>query len=287
MATTIFVGQLSYEATEEDVARVFKENHFQYEKITIPWDYEKGCIKGIAFVDMLSHDDVQQAIFELGNVSIKGRAVQMIEKSPDDGKGKGKGKGKGAFDRADDSEGRADRSRQRSRAERDQGSRRDREAEEEPAPRVVDNTPTNTIFVGQLAYEATEEDVARAFIDNNFAYSKITVPWDYEKGSTKGIAFVDMLSREDLEKALYEIGNVTIKGRAVQMIEKSPDKGKGKGKGFKGGKGREDRSRSPAGDRGWWPGSGRTGHHGMHHQQMHHQPMHHQQYRPGHVWNAW
>lgn len=119
-----------------------------------------------------------------------------------------------------------------------------------------------TIFVGQLSYEATEDDVAQVFTDNNFCFEKITIPYDYENECIKGIAFVDMQSAEDVQKAIYEIGNVEIKGRKVQMIEKNPDKGKGKGKGYYagkgvgwhkgGGKGR-DRSRSPGGKNDWEP----------------------------------
>jgi len=124
MATSIYVGQLSYEATEEDIARVFEDNNFEYERISVPQNHEKGSGKGFAFVDMQSADDVQKALDKIGNVEICGRPVSMREKNADKGKGKGKDdrrgrdddrRGGGRYDdRGDEGKGKRGGKRQRS-----------------------------------------------------------------------------------------------------------------------------------------------------------------------------
>lgn len=93
MSSTIYVGQLSYDATEDDVARVFEEYNLEFDKISVPQDHGKGRSRGFAFVDMRNQDDVQRALQEIGNIEICGRAVFMREKEEKGGKGKG-GKGK-------------------------------------------------------------------------------------------------------------------------------------------------------------------------------------------------
>jgi len=93
MSSTIYVGQLSYDATEDDVARVFEEYNFEFDKISVPQDHGKGRSRGFAFVDMRNQDDVQRALQEIGNIEICGRQVFMREKEEKGGKGKG-GKGK-------------------------------------------------------------------------------------------------------------------------------------------------------------------------------------------------
>jgi len=93
MSSTIYVGQLSYDATEDDVARVFEEYNLEFDKISVPQDHGKGRSRGFAFVDMRNQDDVQRALQEIGNIEICGRPVFMREKEEKGGKGKG-GKGK-------------------------------------------------------------------------------------------------------------------------------------------------------------------------------------------------
>jgi len=104
MATTIYVGQLSFDATEDDVARVFEDYNFEYERISVPQNHEKGSGKGFAFVDMHSADDVQRALDKIGNIEIRGRNVSMREKNADKG-GKGKSKGKDDYGRGRDDRG--------------------------------------------------------------------------------------------------------------------------------------------------------------------------------------
>ena len=53
---TIYVGNLSYRATEEDLRTIFAE-YGAIKRIVLPTDRETGRLRGFAFVDM--NEDAQ------------------------------------------------------------------------------------------------------------------------------------------------------------------------------------------------------------------------------------
>jgi len=124
MSSTLYIGQLSYDATEDDVARVFRDHHIDYEKISVPYSQEKGRGKGFAFVDLRSHSDVRNALEEMRDVDICNRPVTIEEKRELGSRGGGK---RGRYeshrrsdrhDRRDDRRGGGSRSRRRGRDSR-------------------------------------------------------------------------------------------------------------------------------------------------------------------------
>lgn len=89
---TIYVGNLSYQATKEDVSDVFTE-YGTVKRVQLPTDRETGRMRGFAFVDM--EDDAQedaaiQALDEaewMGRVLKVNKAKPREERSPSGGRG--------------------------------------------------------------------------------------------------------------------------------------------------------------------------------------------------------
>jgi len=98
----IYVGNMSYEVTEEDL-RVAFEQFGQIDSATIIKDKHSGQSKGFGFVEMSSKAEGQSAIEGLNGTELKGRLLNVNEARPrpenrgsrDGGYGGGRGKPKG------------------------------------------------------------------------------------------------------------------------------------------------------------------------------------------------
>ncbi|MBW1837207.1 MAG: RNA-binding protein [Deltaproteobacteria bacterium] len=77
----IYVGNLSYEVTEEDL-RLALEQFGQVESATIIKDKYSGKSKGFGFVEMASKAEGQSAIDGLNGKELKGRALNVNEARP-------------------------------------------------------------------------------------------------------------------------------------------------------------------------------------------------------------
>ena len=77
----IYVGNLSYEVTEDDL-RMALEEYGQVESVTIIKDKYDGRSKGFGFVEMASKDEGQSAIDGLNGEELKGRALNVNEARP-------------------------------------------------------------------------------------------------------------------------------------------------------------------------------------------------------------
>jgi RNA recognition motif-containing protein len=77
----IYVGNLSYEVTEEDLQLAF-ESFGQVESATIIKDKYSGESKGFGFVEMPSKAEAQSAINGLNEKELKGRALKVNEARP-------------------------------------------------------------------------------------------------------------------------------------------------------------------------------------------------------------
>ena len=96
----IYVGNLSYEVTEEDL-RLALEEFGQVESATIIKDKYSGQSKGFGFVEMASKAEGQSAIDGLNGKELKGRALKVNEARPRTesrgSRGGGYGGGKGGY----------------------------------------------------------------------------------------------------------------------------------------------------------------------------------------------
>jgi len=87
----IYVGNLSYEATEEDLKQAFGA-FGQVESVNIIKDRYSGESKGFGFVEMSARAEAQSAIEDLNGKELKGRMLKVSEGRPrsDDRRGGGR-----------------------------------------------------------------------------------------------------------------------------------------------------------------------------------------------------
>jgi len=77
----IYVGNLSYEVTEEDLRQAF-EGFGQIASATIVKDRYSGESRGFGFVEMSSRAEAQSAIDGLNGKELKGRKINVSEACP-------------------------------------------------------------------------------------------------------------------------------------------------------------------------------------------------------------
>jgi len=77
----IYVGNLSYETTEDDLRDLFEEFGTIVE-VSIIKDRETGRSKGFGFVEMEESDGAEKAIKELDGNDLSGRNVTVNEARP-------------------------------------------------------------------------------------------------------------------------------------------------------------------------------------------------------------
>ena len=78
---TIYVGNLSYQATEEDLRSVFAD-YGEVKRVQLPTDRETGRKRGFAFVDMEQDEQEQQAIEALDQAEWMGRILKVNKAKP-------------------------------------------------------------------------------------------------------------------------------------------------------------------------------------------------------------
>ena len=94
MNTKMYVGNLSFNATEEDLRDLFG-THGEVTEVFIPTDRESGRPRGFAFVTMESADSMNDAIEALNGNEYQGRALVVNEAKPQSNTGGGGFRGNG------------------------------------------------------------------------------------------------------------------------------------------------------------------------------------------------
>lgn len=77
------------------------------------------------------------------------------------------------------------------------------------------------IFVGNLSYQAVDEDLREAFA----AFGQVTsasVIVDRQTGRSRGFGFVEMPNREEAMKAIQALNDSLLKGRPIKVNEARP-----------------------------------------------------------------
>ena len=80
MSKRIYVGNLSYQTTENDLSALF-EQVGQVESVNIITDRDTGRSKGFGFVEM-SDEDAEKAIAQLNGTEVNGRSLTVNEARP-------------------------------------------------------------------------------------------------------------------------------------------------------------------------------------------------------------
>ena len=79
--TNIYVGNLSFKASEDDLHQAFS-SFGEVARVNIIMDRETGRSRGFAFVEMPNADEAQNAIEQLNSTEIAGRSVTVNEARP-------------------------------------------------------------------------------------------------------------------------------------------------------------------------------------------------------------
>lgn len=81
MAKRLFVGNLPFTTTEEDLRSMFARAG-NVESVNVITDRMSGRSKGFAFVEMATEEEAQKAIKELDGFKIDDRAIAVNEARP-------------------------------------------------------------------------------------------------------------------------------------------------------------------------------------------------------------
>jgi RNA recognition motif-containing protein len=112
------------------------------------------------------------------------------------------------------------------------------------------------IYVGNLAYNATDEELRAAFE----AFGQVTsvkIVRDRDTGRSRGFAFVEMEDGEGAQNAVAELNGKDVKGRNLVVNEARPrEQGGGGGFGGGGGRGGYGGGGGGGGGRGGYGGGG-------------------------------
>jgi len=92
MATKLYVGNLSYQTTDQQLHDLFSEagNVSSAQVVT---DRYTGQARGFGFVEMATEDEAQQAIAAINGRNVDGRALVVNESRPREGGGGGGSRG--------------------------------------------------------------------------------------------------------------------------------------------------------------------------------------------------
>ena len=90
------------------------------------------------------------------------------------------------------------------------------------------------IYVGNLSYEATEEDLQQAF--EGFGQVKsVKIIKDWYSGKSRGFGFAEMPTRAEAESAISNLNGKELKGQRLTVSEARPRSERRGGGGRRGG----------------------------------------------------
>lgn len=101
MESKLYVGNLSYTATEEELQNYFAQAG-TVKTVTIVKDRETGRARGFAFVEMSTDAEAQKAISMFNGASFMDRALTVNLARPREDRGGAGGNRGGGFDRRRD-----------------------------------------------------------------------------------------------------------------------------------------------------------------------------------------
>jgi hypothetical protein len=90
MGTRLYVGNLSFQTTEDSLRAAFGGDGRQVTEVKIMLDRDTGRSRGFAFVEMATDQDAQGAIQAMNGADLDGRPLKVNEAQPrQDGGGRG------------------------------------------------------------------------------------------------------------------------------------------------------------------------------------------------------
>ena len=77
MSNKLYVGNISYQTTEESLRGMFEDGGFSVQSVNIIMDRNTGQSKGFGFVELDSADAAQGAIDSLDGKEVDGRPIRV------------------------------------------------------------------------------------------------------------------------------------------------------------------------------------------------------------------
>jgi cold-inducible RNA-binding protein len=99
MSMKLYVGNLSFQTSSEDLQELFSQAG-TVESASVIEDRETGRSRGFGFVEMASNEEGQAAIQQFNGKEVNGRALNVNEAKPREdrgGRGGGGGGGRGGY----------------------------------------------------------------------------------------------------------------------------------------------------------------------------------------------
>ena len=225
---TLWVGQLSWNVDNDWLKSEF-ERYGTVTDARVQYDRDSGRSRGFGYVDFETSAQAAKAAEEAQGQEVDGRGLRVDLQAP-----------------------RAPKERIEGRAKRFNDEL---------------SEPTNTLFLGGIAWALTENDIWNAFGEYG-EVAGVRLPKDPESGRSKGFGYVEFDTVENAGKALEALNGQPLGGRPIRVdFAGKRDNAGGGGGGGRGGRGgaRGGRGGGRGGfggrtsDSGWGGRAARTG----------------------------
>ena len=84
-----------------------------------------------------------------------------------------------------------------------------------------------TIYIGNLSFQASEEDLREIFADYG-TVNRVSLPIDRESGKKRGFAFVEMESESEEDSAIEQLDGAEWMGRIIKVNKAKPREQRGR-----------------------------------------------------------
>lgn len=96
MSTRLYVGNISFKATEDDISDLFSQTG-EVVSVKLIKDAVTGRLRGFGFVEMASKEDAQKAILKLNGTAFMDRNLVVNEAKPQERREGGRSREKSGF----------------------------------------------------------------------------------------------------------------------------------------------------------------------------------------------
>ena len=104
------------------------------------------------------------------------------------------------------------------------------EASVNPAGEKVKNSMSMKLYVGNLAFETTSNDLQTMFAQAG-TVENVSLIEDRETGRSRGFGFVEMSTKEEGDAAVAQFNGKDVDGRTLKVNEAKPRENRGGGGG--------------------------------------------------------
>eukprot|EP00930_Biecheleria_cincta_P039997 TRINITY_DN27443_c0_g1_i1.p1 TRINITY_DN27443_c0_g1~~TRINITY_DN27443_c0_g1_i1.p1 ORF type:complete len:594 (+),score=100.29 TRINITY_DN27443_c0_g1_i1:94-1875(+) len=176
LATSLFIGRLSKDTTEDDIRVVFSS--FDLIDVRVIRRVKTGESRRYGFITFATSDQAEEALQTMKGVKVAGIACKL----------------------------------QRTENERYSMSL---DSKEEDAGQQDDSTRSPTLFLGQIPFEATEDDVHDTF--SNFEDVSVNITRDRKTGRSRGYGFITFADGRQAEQAFQIMQGADVAGRPCKL----------------------------------------------------------------------